>query len=267
MQNPYSMRKTPLQNVLRILFFLCVFFALIYPFLQREPDYGVPVPEEMSKPIPDFAQMESTPAKKQAFFDYLRPAVKYHNQIILKERALLQALQQKMDGNERLSKVQKRKLAKIAGKYGVDEVPENSKDFNRLLRRVDIVPLELVLAQAANESAWGTSRFARKGYNFFGMWCFRRGCGFVPSARDDDAAHEVAKFRDLSHAVSAYLRNINTHYAYSELRGIRARLRNNQQQIAAEPLAQGLMSYSERGQDYIDELLEMIRFNRKYIGA
>lgn len=267
MQKPPFMRKSPLWLGLRTVFLVCVIAALIYPFMQKEPEYGIPVPEQMSQPIPDFAEIDNIAAKKQAFFDYLRPAVQYHNQIILKERALLQALQQKMISNEPLSKVQKRKLTKIAEKYDLEETPLNSDGINRLLRRVDIVPLELVLAQAANESAWGTSRFARKGYNFFGMWCFRRGCGFVPSARDEDAAHEVARFQDLSHAVSAYLRNINSHYAYSDLRTIRARLRNNQQQITAEPLAQGLMSYSERGQDYIDELLEMIRVNRKYIDA
>ncbi|WP_246840493.1 glucosaminidase domain-containing protein [Lacimicrobium sp. SS2-24] len=267
MRNRYFMRKHPAHLALRGLFAVLVTGALIYPFTQREPEYGIPVPEVMSQPIPEFSKMDSIPAKKEAFFDYLRPAVRYHNQIILKERALLHALQQKMASSEKLTQVQKSKLEKIAKKYDLEATPTTAQDISKLLRRVDIVPLELVLAQAANESAWGTSRFARKGYNFFGMWCFRRGCGFVPKSRDDDAAHEVAKFRDLSHAVSAYLRNINTHYAYSDLRTIRAKLRNNQQQIAAEPLAQGLMSYSERGQDYIDELLEMIRFNRKYIDA
>ncbi|GGD52709.1 glucosaminidase domain-containing protein [Lacimicrobium alkaliphilum] len=267
MQKLSFMRENPLQFRLGIFLVACLVAVLIYFVVPSEPEYGIPVPEEMSDSIPDFAEFTDIPTKKQAFFDYLRPAVKYHNQIILAERALLQAIAQKMESGQKLSQVQQDKLAKISGKYRLEETPSDVNSISNLLRQVDIVPLELVLAQAANESAWGTSRFARKGYNFFGMWCFRKGCGFVPKSRDDDAVHEVAKFRDLSHAVRAYLRNINTHYAYSDLRDIRARLRSNQKEIAAEPLAQGLMSYSERGQDYIDELLEMIRFNRKYIDA
>ena len=76
------------------------------------------------------------------------------------------------------------------------------------------------------------------------------------------AIHDAA---NLEQAVSSYLRNINCHYAYQELRKIRSRLRSNMQIVQAESLAEGLMSYSERGQGYIDELLDMIRINRKYM--
>ncbi|GGO69685.1 glucosaminidase domain-containing protein [Bowmanella pacifica] len=247
------------------LFFAVVGFALLYPFLSQEPELSLPAPEQLHQPVPDFARYENVDEKKQAFFDYLRPAVEYHNQIILNDRNLLQAIRQKMIDGLPLSRYQKTKLAKLSQAYKLDSVPSDVDGINRLLRRVDIVPVELVLVQAANESAWGTSRFARQGFNFFGMWCFRKGCGFVPKQRDDDAGHEVAKFKDLSHAVKAYLTNINSHYAYSELRGIRAGLRRNQQTVTAEYLVEGLMSYSERGQDYIDELLHMIRTNRKYL--
>lgn len=246
-------------------FFALVGFALLYPFLQREPEALIPAPEQLHQPVPDFDLYTNVDEKKQAFFDYLRPAVEYHNQIILNDRNLLQAIRQKMIDGQPLSRYQKNKLTKLSQSYKLDALPHNVDGINRLLRRVDIVPVELVLVQAANESAWGTSRFARQGFNFFGMWCFRKGCGFVPKQRDDDAGHEVAKFKDLSHAVKAYLANINSHYAYSELRGIRASLRRNQQSVTAEYLVEGLMSYSERGQDYIDELLHMIRTNRKYL--
>jgi len=132
--------------------------------------------------------------------------------------------------------------------------------------RIDVIPTDLVLVQAANESAWGTSRFARQGYNFFGLWCFRKGCGFVPSRRKADAKHEVAKFPNLTRAVYTYLRNLNRHNAYRELRQIRANLRANNLPITGSDLAEGLVSYSERGHDYVEELQAMIRFNEEYFG-
>jgi Bax protein len=134
-----------------------------------------------------------------------------------------------------------------------------------LIRRVDSIPEALILVQAANESGWGASRFAQQGYNFFGLWCFKKGCGFVPRQRDDDAKHEVAKFTDLSHAVMTYMRNLNRHYAYKDLRMIRENLRQDGKPVTARALASGLLSYSERGQEYINELKSMLRVNTKHM--
>ena len=54
-----------------------------------------------------------------------------------------------------------------------DGAPITDADLvNALLVRVDTVPASLALAQAAKESGWGTSRFAREGYNLFGYWFF-----------------------------------------------------------------------------------------------
>ena len=156
-------------------------------------------------------------------------------------------------------------LDKLAIKYQLEDEESTPALLKELVKRVDIIPPALILVQAANESAWGTSRFAQNGYNFFGLWCFKKGCGFVPTLRGDDEAHEVAKFRNMSHAVMTYIRNLNRHYAYAELRDVRAKLRARNRPITAEALAQGLHSYSIRGQDYIDEILSMIRVNRKYM--
>ena len=119
--------------------------------------------------------------------------------------------------------------------------------------------------QAANESAWGTSRFAQQGYNFFGLWCYKKGCGFVPARRNSGANHEVAKFENLSRATYTYMRNINRHDAYRELRHIRASLRRAQLPVTGLALAEGLMNYSERGAAYVNELQNMIRYNKGFI--
>lgn len=71
-------------------------------------------------------------------------------------------------------------------------------------------------------------------------------------------------YQSVQEAVNAYFYNINTNSAYRELRDIRADLRQAQQPIDAKALTYGLMSYSERGEAYIEELQAMIDHNRTY---
>ena len=70
--------------------------------------------------------------------------------------------------------LQQKRLDALIEEYRIDPEEDLVAMIARLMRRVDIIPIELVLMQAANESAWGTSRFAQKGYNFFGLWCFKK---------------------------------------------------------------------------------------------
>lgn len=60
----------------------------------------------------------------------------------------------------------------------------------------------------------------------------------------------------------AYLRNLNTHRAYRELRDRRARMRAEGVPLDALALADTLTRYSERGQAYVDSLKSVIRYNR-----
>ncbi|MDQ6968132.1 MAG: glucosaminidase domain-containing protein, partial [Mariprofundaceae bacterium] len=126
-----------------------------------------------------------------------------------------------------------------------------------------IVPVELALVQAANESAWGTSFFARRGNNYFGQWCFQKGCGIIPRRRRANAKHEVKYFNNAVESVHAYMKNINTLDSYAALRKIRRQLRLRHIPIYAEVLTRGLKNYSERGVEYLKILRHMIRSNRK----
>lgn len=241
--------------------------AFFYPFVIPPKEQFIP--EEVrftpSSPVPDFRQFQRVTDKKKAFFNYLKPEVERQNQRILMLRSKIIMLQERVSSGAAVSASELSKLKQVCENYKVKCNKLNDNVFKRLLRKVDIIPVELVLVQAANESAWGTSRFARQGYNFFGLWCFRKGCGFVPRRRDDESAHEVARFGSLSEGVRKYLRNLNRHPAYEEMRVIRSVLRNNQQTITPSALIEGLLSYSERGQAYIEELHAMIRVNRKYM--
>ncbi len=233
---------------------------------SREPDIlDIPITEQADEPVPDFMDIENVQEKKEAFFNYLRPEVEKQNEYLLSLRHYIQTLQRQLSLGETLSEDDQERVVWLVNEYKVDQDVETEEQLRTLLRRVDILPVSLVLAQAANESAWGTSRFAQKGYNFFGLWCFRKGCGFVPSRRSEGADHEVAKFPNLSKATYTYMRNINRHNAYKELRTIRSTLRANQLPVTGVALAEGLMNYSERGIAYVEELQAMIRYNRDYM--
>ena len=211
-------------------------------------------------PLPDFAQYSDVRQKKRAFFEYLQPMVRANNQKLLEERRRLQA----MTGtpSSELGFADKRLIRNLAEYYEVDAALPMDKQIQELLLRTDIVPVSLALSQAAMESAWGTSRFAVEGNNLFGQWCYKAGCGIVPSRRGDGRSHEVARFSDVRAAVASYMRNINSHLAYAELRASRAELRSAGEPITGHEMAKHLLRYSERGQDYVSEIQSMIRVNK-----
>ena len=74
--------------------------------------------------------------------------------------------------------------------------------------------------------------------------------------------HEVASFDTIDAAVASYLRNINSHRAYADLRAARAALRAANQPVTGSAMANHLLRYSERGAAYVEEIQAMIRINK-----
>lgn len=212
-----------------------------------------------SSSTPDFSTYEAGDQRKEAFFSYFVPLIEAENEELLTLRSELMELREKRDN---LSFFERSSVTSLAERYDVEDFDlSNSEDWDVLIRRIDIVPPSLALAQAANESAWGTSRFALEGNNYYGHWCFVPGCGMVPSARPEGATHEVADFSSPRESVERYIHNLNHHPAYRELRIRREQLRANEDPITGLALSTGLERYSERGSAYIEELQSMIRFN------
>ena len=212
---------------------------------------------------PEFAKIRDVKEKKQTFFEYMLPMIRQTNAAVLTQRESILSIQQKFIDNKKIEPADQLLLDELLDTYHVDVDNEvTMAHITELLSRCDIVPAGLILAQSANESAWGTSRFAVKANNFFGLWCFQRGCGLTPTDRDDGASHEVAKFETVSHGVNYYVKTINTNNAYKNLRKIRADLRAENKTITGTVLAEGLLRYSERGKAYVKEIQSMIRYNK-----
>jgi len=149
---------------------------------------------------------------------------------------------------EKLKLRDKMFMAKIIKKYKATEKKE-------LLKRIDVLPVSLVLSQTAIESAWGTSRFTLEGNNLFGVWSYN-GKGLIPKRRRRGLKHRVAIYDSLLDSVRDYMLKINTVKAYRKLRNLRQYSKNSIY------LTKGLIHYSERKGAYIKDLQRMINKNK-----
>jgi Bax protein len=200
--------------------------------------------------------------KKPTFLLSLLPMVLMANQAIEAERLEIESLLSRHDHQGLLTEEELQLLQDMADYYKLPGNPLTDHLARAiLLHRVDILPPSLVLAQAATESGWGTSRFAREGNNLFGQRTYRTGNGIVPAHRREGDTHEVKRFGTLFASVRSYMRNLNTHEAYSELRDLRAKLRLNGKPLSGALLAEGLEAYSTRNKNYIADVRAIIRAN------
>jgi len=215
-----------------------------------------------TEPLPPFHEIEQVSEKKARFFAYLTPVIRAENERIRAQRErLLEIVHAYRDGEEP-GWLDRRFLDDLAAEYRLDtEALDLAQTLDRLVARVDVIPRSLVLVQAAKESGWGSSRFARRANNLFGQWCFEPGCGVVPANRPEGRRHEVQSFDTVRDAVASYVRNLNTHRSYAELREVRAELRAEDVPLSGVRLATGLDRYSERGEVYVREVQSMIRQN------
>ena len=191
-------------------------------------------------------------AQKQSFINLVLPLILAANDELLQRREAVQAAVQAHDRD---------KLDQWAVLYRIEaEKLDDTGLAERLLRRVDTIPVALALAQAAVESGWGTSRFARQGNALFGQWAWTESAGMRPLAASNDRA-VVRSFGSLLESVRAYMHNLNTHQNYKRFRDARYRLKPQTEAVKARRLAAYLDSYAEIGQAYVEKLLVIISSN------
>lgn len=244
---------SPENRWVRTSIFVFVFLCFSVWAIHKENQGGLDSFDAPFQAPPNFSEITSVKERKQVFFSHLKPLIQRQNKAISDKRAYLLALLEKNS----LSTKEQTWIDSQFESYRVKS--NNSAD---LLEAIDTIPASLALAQAAIESAWGTSRFAQQANNFYGQWCFQAGCGLVPNERKADSTHEVKKFSTADLSVSSYMRNLNSHPAYAKLRQLRAELSAKNQSYSGCLLALGLEDYSERGMDYVNSVRTVIRGNR-----
>lgn len=203
------------------------------------------------KSLPDLSVLTVKQRKKQ-FIAFMLP-------LILRANIELDERRQRID--ETFRNGESAKLKQWAALYHFD--PQNLSDVEihaELTRRVRPVPVSVALAQAAIESAWGTSRFAVQGNAVFGQWAWTDDAGIRPlEARYDNVV--VRSFANLFASVRAYMHNLNTHYAYDRFRDVRLQMVNAPIETRIPAIIATLDQYSEKREVYIDMLFDVMDDN------
>ncbi len=193
----------------------------------------------------------NTKKRKDMFIKIILPLIVKENNKIRIDRKRLFTILSKNSNTD----IEKKWLEKKYKQYGAKQ-----NDLSTLKVRMDEIPVSLAIAQAAKETGWGTSRFALKGNALFGQWTWS-GEGLKPKNADEGKDHKVMKFHSLQLSVRAYLRNLNTHSTYKNLRKARTDLRNQNKPLDSIILSKFLDKYAETGNKYIEVLQKIIEQN------
>ncbi len=203
---------------------------------------------------PDFKYIKDKRLKRKLFIRTLMPSALTALMEVNKEREVALKILKKIGypkvidervlkkGN--LSETEMNVIKSLMRKY---------KAFSsyELLKRINIIPISLLLAQAAIESNWGSSRFALQGNNLYGIWTYKNE-GLVPLNRDPGEKHKVAKYSSILEATRNYIYNLNVGWAYEAFRDARL--------VSDDPifLSQFLEKYSQLGPLYSKKIREII---------
>ncbi len=210
--------------------------------------------------------------KKAIFYRLILPLVMHANEMVRDRRAgLMQARDAiasgKGIGTEDLAQLKTAAvLLRISSAEDAEALaadsPELPQIIEEMLYRLDEVPAGLALGQAAYESGYGTSRFAADGNALFGQWTYGGGGMQPEQKRASKGNYGVAAFDWPFDSVRGYFINLMSHPAYEDFRRLRAEMRAAGEPLSSLQLADGLVRYSERGQEYVDGLKGIIRVNK-----
>ncbi|NQU60110.1 MAG: glucosaminidase domain-containing protein [Rhodospirillales bacterium] len=225
--------------------------------LERVGSGEADVPRLFLASLPgDLKDIRESRVKKSLFFRTVLPLVLQANEEILRDRRRLWNIHFQKSLGLKLGPADRLWMMVIAERYGV-----KSGSIENLLQRVDIIPPSLALAQAAEESGWGTSRFVREGNAVFGQWTFSDNGSLVPARRDQDKFHKIRAFPSLLESVRAYARNLNTHAAYRKMRRVRHSFRLAGQPLEGLLMVESMKSYSQKGDEYVKKIKTLIEAN------
>lgn len=157
-----------------------------------------PVEDTLVKPLiyRSIQGMDTLPPEQlvKRFVDVILPAVLVVKRRIEQTRKRVARLKEK----ERWDAQDSVFFSELSDKYKAD-------DMDDLLRRMHTHPNSIVLAQAAMESGWGTSRFSKEANNLFGVWSFNPDEPRIRAlhSRGEKSIY-LKKYEDLSLSIEDY---------------------------------------------------------------
>ncbi len=183
--------------------------------------------------------------RKRKFIDLMLPSVLIVNYEVYHARRNLLNILEKLRKGLKLSREEVMFVESILDRCRSDSIEE-------ALVKANPVPPSLVIAQAAIESGWGTSRFFVEGNNPFGIWTFRKDGN---SLQAEGSTARLRKFDSLLEAVREYVYNVNVGWAYRGFREHRLK--------SFDPfeLSEFLSFYSIERERYVRKIQRIIEEN------
>ena len=184
--------------------------------------------------------------KKQAFINLMLPSILIAKYQLEQDRVKVIALQKK---TEPLSNEEEQYLFNLKRDYKC----HTSKE---LLSRLKTHPTSIVLAQAAIESGWGTSRFYKEANNIFGVWSYSENESRIKAMEDREGQSVyVKKYDAFPKSIVSYFKII-ARGPYSEFRAAREKISE------VSVLISYLEVYSELREEYVKRLGQLIQYNK-----
>ena len=217
---------------MKFLLIILLSFSSIYAQSEKQQKYVFDVvPKKMT-----------IQEKKTRFYALVTPAIDK----VYKELAK-QYIDIKADLKAKRNHSKIKKLKKI---YKV-------KDDTELLLALKPHPKSIVIAQAAMESAWATSRFFTKAKNIFGIWSFNSKEPRIASEQKRGTKTIwLRKFSSIEESVREYYKLLGRVSVFKKFREVRNKTDN------VFKIIKELDKYSEIGDKYAQELGSMIRYNK-----
>jgi len=192
----------------------------------------------------------STPESKRRFLKNTIAAITKVKNRLDAQFDMVYALSQK----ENLTPQEEATLTKLKKRYKVNGIP-------CLLKRLHTHPISIVIAQAALETGWGSSRFYREANNIFGIWSFNKNEPRMAAGvkREGVKTIYVKKYKNLEESIEGYYNMMAKGRAYKQFREARLKTDNPFEIIPF------LDHYSELRHEYVKRLYFVIKSNKFYL--
>ena len=227
----------------------------------RNTEKGIALPRIFFSQLPNDLDKYESATKKKLFISILLPIFLRGNEIVLQERKSMKIafLENNIENIEYFSKRYKVKKLKKLNFHNMSSL-EKIRIKDELLKKINLIPISMMLSQAAIESGWGSSRFAKEGNALFGEWTWKNNSGLKP--RDNlKADFSVKSFVNISASVNSYILNLNSHPAYKKMRNYRSLIIKNGKILSGSETANYLDKYAEIGYQYVVKVTSLIKSN------
>ena len=219
-----------------------------YVRVDSEDDI-LPLDGKLVKPLvyTDIIDLGELPAqmRKRKFIQLMLPAILIVNNYIEGVRRRVERIAEKSERQIWLRSADREFLETRMEAY-------RASDINELRYKLAVHPVSIVLAQAALESGWGSSRFFAEGNNAFGIWSFDESHSRLEAVgkRGAESVY-LKKYRALPWSVLDYYRTISR----GPYRAFRKRRELTDDPYELTPL---LHNYSETRGEYVDKVMAVI---------